>query len=472
MEQTHDRSRQARRAALTVATLTSFLGPFLASSVNVALPSIGEELGLGAVELAWVNTAFLLTASSFLIPFGRLGDLYGRRRIYCAGVFVLGAASAFLAAAGSGAVILGWRAVQGLGAAMVMATALPILVAVYPARERGAAIGLNVAAVYAGLSSGPYLGGLLTELLSWRAVFWLFPPLAVFLLVVALRLLPADEGGPGEGFDWTGSLLLVVSLLVLMYGLSDLPGFGAATAAAIGVMGLAVFAKLESKVEHPIVDLDLFRHNRVFAFSSLAALIHYAATFAVSFLMSLYLQKVRGLSPQAAGLILVAQPLTQAVLSPAAGRLSDRMQPRLVASSGMTITLLGLVLLAFVDASTRFGSILALLALLGVGFAFFSSPNTSAIMGSVGPRQYGLAAAMVASARQLGMMLSMALVMLVLTLDLGEAPVGSQTAAVFLASMKMAFMLFAALCAAGILASLVRGELPREPQSSEPPDLT
>jgi MFS family permease len=442
MRNTDPSAQQARRAALVVATLTSFLGPFLASSVNVALPSIGEELGMGAVELAWVNTAFLLTASSFLIPFGRLGDLYGRRRIYCAGVLVLGVASGFLGSAGSGTVILAWRAVQGLGAAMVMATALPILVAVFPPQQRGAAIGINVAAVYVGLSAGPYLGGLLTELASWRAVFWLYPPLAVFLLLVALWLLPVDRGGEAQGFDWSGSLLLVTSLLALMYGVSALPAATAVGAIGVGLVGLVAFVSVESRIEHPVLDLDLFRFNRVFAFSSLAALIHYAATFAVSFL--------------------IAQPSIQALFSPLAGRLSDRLQPRLVASSGMAITLVGLVLLALVDGSSSLGSILARLALLGLGFAFFSSPNTSAIMGAVSPRLYGLAAAMVGSARQLGMMLSMAVVMLVLALGLGQAPVGPETGQAFLTSMSVALSLFAGLCAVGILASLVRGEVPRD----------
>ena len=466
MHNVKEDSQQARRAALIVATLTSFLGPFLASSVNVALPSIGEDLGMGAVGLAWVNTAFLLTASSFLIPFGRLGDLHGRRRIYCAGVVVLGVASGFLGSADSGSVMLTWRAVQGLGAAMVMATALPILVAVFPPQERGAAIGINVAAVYAGLSAGPYLGGLLTELASWRAVFWLHPPLALFLLLVALRLLPVDRGGEAADFDWTGSLLLVTSLLALMYGISALPATAAVVAIGVGLGGLGVFVRVESRIGHPVLDLDLFRHNRVFAFSSLAALIHYAATFAVSFLMSLYLQKLRALSPQTAGLVLIAQPSIQALLSPLAGRLSDRLQPRLVASSGMAITLVGLVLLAFVDGSSSLGSILACLALLGVGFAFFSSPNTSALMGSVPPRLYGLAAAMVGSARQLGMMLSMAVVMLVLGLGLGRAPVGPETGSAFLISMRVTLSLFAALCAVGILASLVRGEVSRDSTES------
>ena len=462
MQNVVESSRQTRRAALTVATLTSFLGPFLASSVNVALPSLGEELRMSAVGLAWVNTAFLLTASSFLIPFGRLGDLYGRRRIYCYGVAVLGLASGFLGFAGSGAAMLGWRAVQGLGAAMVMATALPILVAVFPSRERGAAIGLNVAAVYAGLSTGPYLGGLLTELLGWRAVFWLYPPLAAFLLVVAVWLLPEDRGEP-ESFDWTGSLLLVASLLALMYGVSALPSATAAAAVGVGFVGLLVFTYVESRIRNPVLDLGLLRHNRVFAFSSLAALIHYAATFAVSFLMSLYLQKIRALSPQSAGLVLVAQPAVQALLSPLAGRLSDRLQPRVVASSGMAVTFFGLVLLAFVDDASSLGSLVARLGLLGIGFAFFSSPNTSAIMGSVAPSLYGLAAAMVASARQLGMMLSMALVMLVLALGLGQAPVGPETGPAFLTSMRMTLSLFAVLCALGIVASMVRGEVPQGP---------
>ncbi|MGB6365860.1 MAG: MFS transporter, partial [Thermoanaerobaculia bacterium] len=177
--------KATQRAALVVATLTSFLGPFMASSVNVALPSIGEELSMGAVSLAWINTAFLLAAATFLIPFGRLGDIHGRKQIFMWGILGFAVSSGLLAMAGSGQSVILWRAVQGLGASMVFATGLPILISVYPAGKRGAVLGLNVAAVYLGLSMGPFVGGMITGHLGWRYVFWMNVPVGLFILAIS-----------------------------------------------------------------------------------------------------------------------------------------------------------------------------------------------------------------------------------------------------------------------------------------------
>lgn len=458
-------SPAVRRAALTVATLTNFIGPFLASSVNVALPSMGSELGMGAVSLAWINTAFLLASSVLLVAFGRLGDLYGRRRIFVAGVVVLAGASAGIAAAGSGAAVISWRVAQGLGTSMVLATALPILVAVVPGAERGAAIGINVAAVYLGLSTGPYLGGLLTGLWSWRAVFVLFLPLGALVLAVALTLLPDDRPireVPRARFDLSGALLLAGSLLALMFGISDLGAPVGTVAALAGAAGMAGFVAWEGRTAEPLLDLDLFRRNTVFAFSNLAALIHYAATYAVTFLMSLFLQQVQRFPPQTAGLILIAQPAVQALVSPLAGRLSDRFQPRTVASTGMAITLGGLLLLTPLDGDSTLRSIVLRLVVLGFGFGLFSSPNTNAIMGAVEPSLYGLAGAMVGTMRQLGMMLSMAVVMLLLSRYLGDAGIVAENAGGFLHSMRVSLAVFSLLCLGGIFASLARGPSRRE----------
>jgi EmrB/QacA subfamily drug resistance transporter len=460
-------SPTTRRAALTVATLTSFIGPFLASSVNVALPSMGSELGMGAVSLAWINTAFLLAASVLLVPFGRLGDLYGRLRLFVVGVVALAGASALIATAGSGSAVIFWRVAQGLGTSMVLATALPILVAVVPQDERGSAIGINVAAVYLGLSTGPYLGGLLTGLWSWRGVFWLYLPLGALVLVVALTLLP-DDRPPREGrgrtrFDLPGALLLSASLLALMFGISDLGAPVGTLAALAGALGMVAFVAWEGRAAEPLLDLDLFRKNAVFAFSNAAALIHYAATFAVTFLMSLFLQRVQGFPPQTAGLILIAQPAMQALLSPLAGRLSDRFQPRTVASTGMAITLGGLLLLTSLDASSTVGAIVLRLVVLGFGFGLFSSPNTNAIMGAVEPSQYGLAGAMVGTMRQLGMMLSMAVVMLLLSRHVGNAEIVAANADELRHAMRVSFVVFSVLCLGGIFASLARGRSRLDP---------
>jgi EmrB/QacA subfamily drug resistance transporter len=454
--------KAAQRAALVVATLTSFLGPFMASSVNVALPSIGEELSMGAVSLAWINTAFLLAAATFLIPFGRLGDIHGRKQIFIWGLLGFAVSSGLLAMAGSGhSVILG-RAVQGLGASMVFATGLPILMSVYPAGKRGAVLGLNVAAVYLGLSMGPYVGGLITGHLGWRYVFWMNVPVGLFILAISFFMLEGDwADAKGARFDLAGSVLLGLALLTTMLGLTRLPSISAVALLVVGLVSLILFVRYELRIDYPVLEIDLFRHNTVFALSNLAALINYAATFAVGFLLSLYLQKVRGLAPQDAGLVLIAQPVVQALVSPLAGKLSDRSEPRTVASLGMAITFLGLVLLVFLDETTPMRVVIGCLAVLGLGFGIFSSPNTNAIMGAVERRFFGVAGAMVGTMRHVGMMVSMGLVMTVLAVLMGSAEIGSQNQALFLESMRISFGLFAVLCFGGIFASLARGRVER-----------
>jgi EmrB/QacA subfamily drug resistance transporter len=434
----------------------------MASSVNVALPSIGQELSMGAVSLAWINTAFLLAAAAFLIPFGRLGDIHGRKRIFMWGILGFAVASSLAAVAGSGESVILWRAFQGLGASMVFATGLPILMSVYPAGKRGAVLGLNVAAVYLGLSMGPYIGGLITGHLGWRYVFWMNVPVGLFIFAISFWMLEGDwADAKGSRFDLAGSVLLGLALLLMMLGMARLPSVSAATLLVLGFGAMVLFVRYELRIDHPVLEIDLFRHNTVFALSNLAALINYAATFAVGFLLSLYLQKVRGLAPQDAGLVLIAQPVVQALVSPLAGKLSDRSEPRTVASLGMAITLVGLILLVFLDETTPLRLVVGCLAVLGLGFGIFSSPNTNAIMGSVERRFFGVAGAMVGTMRHVGMMVSMGLVMTVLAVLMGSAEISTQTQGVFLEAMRISFGLFAVLCFGGIFASLARGRVDR-----------
>jgi len=461
-DSTFPQDSTAKRAALIVATLSSFLGPFMSSSVNVALPSMGKEFAMSAVLLGWVNTSFLLSAATFSIPFGRLGDIYGRKKIFMTGILVFTVASVLIALAGSGMMVIFSRVLQGFGASMIFATGMAILISVFPVEERGKVLGINVAAVYLGLSSGPFFGGIITQYLSWRFIFWLNLPIGLLLICVIFFMLKGDWAeSKGSRFDLIGSVILGASLLATMYGFSKLPAGFAAYLIALGLLGIAGFIVFELKLEHPVVDIRLFRYNMVFAFSNLAALINYAATFAVSFLLSLYLQEVRDLSPQDTGLVLVSQPFVQAVFSPLAGRLSDRVEPRTVASTGMGITFIGLVLLHFVDRATSLYYILGCLMFLGFGFALFSSPNTNAVMSSVNRRVYGVASAVLGTMRQLGMMFSMGIVMMILALELGQAEIEAENIGSFIDSMKAAFTVFAAMCFGGIFASLARGKMKR-----------
>jgi MFS family permease len=282
------------------------------------------------------------------------------------------------------------------------------------------------------------------------------------LVIIAFVLWRLDgewAEAAGESFDLLGSVIYSVALAALMYGFSRLPGLEGAVLIGIGVLGFVAFAGWELRVKSPVLNVRLLASNRTFAFSNLAALIHYGAVSAISFLLSLYLQYVKGLSPQQAGLLLIAQPLMQAVLSPWAGRLSDRVEPRIVASTGMTLTAAGLALLIFLSADTPLWMVVGCLLLLGFGFALFSSPNLNAIMGSVEKRLYGVASGTLGTMRLTGQMLSMGIAMLLFALYLGRIEITPEYYPLFLASAQTAFAVFSVLCVGGIFASLARGKV-------------
>ncbi len=443
-----------------MATLGSFLTPFMGSSINIALPSIGSELAMDAISLGWVATAYLLAAAMFLVPFGRIADIYGRKRIFTYGILTYTVASILSAIATSAAMLIASRVLQGIGGAMIFSTGVAILTSVFPAEERGKALGINVAAVYLGLSLGPFLGGLLTEHFGWRSIFVLNVPLGLIIIAFIFWKLKGEWAeAKGEKFDITGSVIYSLMLIAIMYGFTRLPDMSGVWLIVVGAVGVVAFVKWETKVKSPVLNIGLFRNNTVFALSNLAALINYSATFAVAFLLSLYLQYIKGLTPQNAGLILVAAPVVQAIFSPLAGRLSDRIEPRIVASVGMGLTATGLVLFTSLSEKTSLGFIVAGLVILGFGFALFSSPNTNAVMSSVEKRFYGVASGTLATMRQIGMTFSMGMAMLLFALYIGRVQITPEYYSLFLRSVNVAFVIFAALCFAGTFASLARGKI-------------
>ena len=451
--------RTSPALVLFVTTVSAFCTSFAASSVNVALPLIGTEFHLGGVALNWVVTAFVLVSAVLVMPLGRLGDLHGRQLIFAWGMVVYTVGSVLGALALGPAWLIGSRALTGVGAAMAFGTVTAVLVAAYPPEQRGRILGINVAMVYFGLSAGPVFGGLITQALGWRSLFWVHALLALVVVVLVFwKLRGNDRQHHHGGFDFAGSLLYAAGLALLLTGFSDLPQVLGVVLTVAGLAVLAGFWIYEGRAASPILPVTLFTQNRTFAFSNLAAMISYSATFAVAFFLSLYLEVVRGLSPGQAGLLLIAQPLVQAVFSPLTGRLSDKISPRLLASLGMALCAAGLAFLALLDASTPLGFVLGALVLLGLGFALFSSPNTNSIMGSVEKKDLGLASATLATMRVVGQMLSMGLALVLLSLILGKASVEPATAQLFLAAQRGGFGISAALCALGILASLARGK--------------
>lgn len=448
----------ARRAALVAVTVMSFATPFMISGINIALPMIGAEFGASAILLTWLSTSYTLASAVFLLPFGKLADIYGRKRIFLAGTGLYTVASLLCALVHSTEMLLITRVIQGIGAGMVFATSTAILTSVYPPSERGKVLGINVAAVYLGTSVGPFLGGVMVEAWGWQSVFLANVPLGLATVALTVTRVQGEwVGSPGDTFDLAGSAVYGVAVVALMTGFSQLPAVRGAWLILAGLVAAAVFVVRQGRIAHPVLELRLFRGNRVFILSNLAALANYAATSSVAFLLSLYLQYIKALTPREAGVVLIAQPIVQCLFSPLAGRLSDRIEARVVASTGMAFTAIGLTMLTLLGEGTSQAYVIVCLLVLGLGFGIFSSPNTNAIMGSVERRYYGVASSMVGTMRVFGQMLSMGTTMILFALYIGQAQITPAYYDRFLVSTRTAFAIAAALCALGILASLARG---------------
>jgi EmrB/QacA subfamily drug resistance transporter len=452
--------KSLQRTALLVTTLDSFLTPMMASSVAVALPSIAKDFAMNAVQLGWVASAYLLAAAAFLLPFGRLADIHGRKKVFTIGTLLFGAASLMAGLAPNARIFLIARVLQGMGGAMVFGTSVAILTSVFPPKRRGWVLGINVAATYSGLSLGPFIGGMLTQYLGWRSVFIInFPLELVVLAALWLKMRQEWAECRGESFDWKGSLGYSLMLTAFMLGFTWLPGWRGGVMLLAAAAAFPLFIRWEMSSAYPIFQVRLVRGNTVFAFSNLAALVNYSATFAISFLLSLYLQYIKGFSPRTAGLILIAQPVVMALFSPLAGRLSDRLEPRVVASLGMGLCAAGLFAFACLGQASGLGFIVTALVLVGFGFALFSSPNTNAVMGSVEKKFYGVAASTLGTMRIVGQMLSMGIATLVFSLLIGKTQIAPACYPLFLKSVKVSFVIFSALCGAGVFFSLARGRM-------------
>jgi len=446
--------------ALFITTLASFLTPFGISSVNIALPSIGKTFSMDAILLSWVTTVYLLTSAMFLVPFGKIADIYGRKRMFTYGImtFILGSAGS--AISNSAAMLICFRILQGIGASAIYPIGAAILTSAFPARELGKVLGINTASVYLGYSLGPFFGGLLTSHLGWRSIFLVNVLVGLIALIFIFWKLKGEwREAKEEKFDLTGSVLYSIILLFIMYGFSQLSTTQGAGLVLAGFLGIILFIKWETKVRSPVLEIKLFRNNRAFAFSNLATLIHCSATFAVTFLLSLYLQYIKKLTPENAGLILIAQPIVQALCSPFSGKLSDRIEPRIVASIGMALTGVGLGLLTVLNEKTTLVFIVGNLILLGFGYGLFSVPNASAVMSSVENRFYGMASGTLSTMRVTGMAFSMGIAVLLFSIYIGKVQITPETYPVFLRCTKLAFTFFVVLCFGGVFASLARGNI-------------
>jgi len=460
MEPQSASNRTRKNIILIVTTLASFLIPFMSSAVNIALPEIGDEFDMDVITLGWVSTSYMLASASLLIPFGRIADIQGRRKIFIIGIIIFLLGSILSTISNSGIMLLISRAIQGIGGSAIFATSIAILTSAFSIDERGRVLGINTASVYLGLSLGPVFGGLLTEYTGWKSIFIVSSIMTVIVMIGTFWKFNKEAGEKKpEKFDLWGSIIYSLALILIMYGISLLPTMNALWLIGGGIVVAIVFLVWETRVQNPLINMAMFRKNRGYTFSNLAALVNYSGTWAVSFLLSLYLQYIKNFEPDVAGIILITSPVVQAVFSPVFGRLSDRLEPRILASAGMAVTALGIGLLSLVNQDTSISFIIIDLVLAGFGFALFSAPNTNAVMSSAEPQFYGVASATLATMRQLGMMVSMGIVWVVFAIIIGRVEITPEYHPAFIRSARIIFLISGLLCASAISFSLTRGKI-------------
>ncbi len=451
----HETENTNKNFTLLIVCLVNFTTALLNPCVNIALPSIGRDLGIPAATLGWINNAWVLAIAAFLVPAGSLADIYGRRKLFFLGMLLFAISSFFCALAHSSTIIISFRIIQGIGCSMTIGSSVSILSSAFPAEERGRVLGIYVAAVYLGLSIGPFLGGIFTQNFGWESIFFLNAGLGLLVIFLMFWKLKWEQTECRAGkFDLLGSIAYILFLLLILYGFTVLPSIIGVVPIVIGIPIALWFVWWESKQRSPLLDLNLLRKNSVFVFSNLATLINYCATTAIIFLLSFYLQYIKGFSPQEAGLILLIEPVVMTLFSPFVGRFSDRVKPQLLASIGMSLNLVSLVLLAFLSKDTSLEFIGASLAIFGMGMGFFVSPNTSAVVGSVDRKVLGVASGMQATSRYIGMALSMAIVIISFSINFGNSQISPENYPSFLISLPIMFSIFAALCLCGIFAQL------------------
>ncbi|MBN2695533.1 MFS transporter [bacterium] len=453
-----------RVSTLIVVSITSFMGTFLISSINIALPAIEKDFGLHAVMLSWVVTSFLLATAIFLLPVGKLADTVGVFKLFKLGILIFTISSIMCAITPSGFGLIIFRFIQGAGSAFTSTTGSAILVSSFPMKYRGRVIGFAVSSTYLGLAFGPFFGGIITQYVGWRALFWISTALGSFIIFLSFSIFKNGEDKISNGnsgrlkIDSVGVALYMLGLLGLVYGSSKIPQPIGWILMSSGITLLIIFWFWEKFQTDPIFDSKMFTKNRLFAFSNIAALINYSATYAIVFLLSLFLQKTFRFSPREAGSILLAQPIVMAIFSPIAGRFSDKIQPRYLATTGMAICSSGLLFFSFISSDTAIWKIVITLIWMGLGFALFSSPNMNTIMSSVPKTQLGIASGTSSTMRVFGQIVSMTVATLFFTIFFGDNSLDQISNESFLKVIKWGFLTFALIGTAGIYFSFARGD--------------
>lgn len=450
-------------ATIFVCVITSFITTFMGSALNLSIPAMGDEFGVSATAIGWLVTGYTLIVAALSVPFGRIADLTNRKIILVIGIAFFSVCSLASAFASSMQMALFLRISQGIGASMIFSTNTAILLTHFPGSQRGKVLGYSIASTYVGLSLGPVLGGVLNHHFGWGSIYLLTFLISIIVLGLAIKKLPKEisEGHPNNAgdskWDIVGNVLYVGMIVTLMFGLSTFSTIGFAKYFIIlGLMLGAIFVIHELKIKNPIIQVRMFYKNAAYTLSNLAALLNYGATFANSYLISIYLQVVKGYDSQVAGIVLITSPIIMAFLSPVFGRLSDRFSPFKLASIGMGLCAIGLLIFTFMKEDSSLGYIVFGLAIAGMGFAIFSSPNTNAVMSCVEKKDYSVASSILATMRSLGHTLSMVVVTIVVGMYMGKMSLAEAEPEMIIQAMHLLFIIFTGTCVVGTFISLKR----------------
>jgi EmrB/QacA subfamily drug resistance transporter len=450
--------------------ISTFMSALDGSVVNTVLPVISAFFATDVSNIEWVVTIYLLVLSGLLLSFGRLGDLRGHKTVFISGFGIFIFSSALCGFAPSLGWLVAFRAVQALGAAMLSANSPAILTKSFPGTQRGQALGLQATMTYLGLTVGPTLGGWLTDQFSWRAIFYINIPVGLAALWLGLRHIPGDAylneaRKVVERFDLVGAGAFMTGLIMLLLGLNRAHEVGWGSPVILGTLAasiliLAGFIAYERRVENPMLDLSLFR-NKLFSISVISAVLNYICLFSILFLMPFYLIQGRGFSPSQAGLLLSVQPVVMAIVAPLSGTLSDRIGVRLLTSLGMVLLAVGIFIQSRFGPDTQTLYMVAGLAITGMGTGIFISPNNSALMGSAPRQRQGIAAGILATSRNMGMVLGIGLAGAIFTTVMAQTGAGQPTATpspVLFDAFRASFTTASGVALLGALISLVRSE--------------
>ena len=465
-------SSEEKRVKLVVLAVAAgtFMAALDTSVVNIALPIISEYFRAPLYVIEWVVMSYLLVISSLLLTYGRLGDMYGHKRIYIGGFAIFTVGSLLCSLAPNIITLIISRVVQALGAGMLMSMGPAIVTDFAPVRNRGKALGVTAIAVAVASTTGPVVGGFLTSHFGWQSIFYINLPIGIAGTLWAYNIIPDTSKRESQTFDIKGAAIIFSALICLLLPLSYTERYGwrnlyITLFLVIGILLLFFFVYIERKVQYPMVDLSLFK-SRLFTMSNVSALINYMAQFSVMLLMPFYLQQLKGLPPSKAGFMLIPMPITTMIVAPISGALSDKFDSRYISSMGMGFISLGILLLSKLSFDSPNTYIIMALAITGLGTGLFQAPNNNAIMSCVPGNRRGIAASMLATMRNVGMVLGVAVSGALFSSRLGhmksvlaaEGLTGSELGVhSFIGALSFTFIVASVLAAVAVLTSLMRG---------------